>query len=104
MTSLLWDQHLALPLQTDTGVDPLARYQRRGGAFVSVNAGYAPHSFTDTMALLRHFRSAVDAHPDLELARTVDDVAAIAGEGRIAVVFDLEDSRPLDDDLDNLAV
>lgn len=104
MTSLLWDQHLALPLQTDTGVDPLARYQRQGGAFVSVNAGYAPHGFTDTMAMLRHFRSAVDAHPDLALARTVEDVAAIARDGRVAVVFDLEDSRPLDDDLGNLAV
>jgi len=28
MTSLLWDQHACLPLQTDTDVDPLTRYQR----------------------------------------------------------------------------
>lgn len=55
------------------------------------------------MALLRHFHAAIDAHPDLELAAGVDDVATIAGAGRIAVVFDLEDSRPLDDNLDNLA-
>lgn len=103
MTSLLWDQHTCLPLQTNTSVDPLTRYQRDGGAFVSVNAGYSPHSFADTMALLRHYRAAVDAHPDLQLAASVDDVAEIARAGRIAVVFDLEDSRPLDGDLDNLA-
>lgn len=104
MHSLLWDQHLCLPLQADADIAPLARYRRPGGAFVSVNAGYAPHSLSDTLALLRHYRGAIEAHPDLQLAASVDDVAAIAGSGRIAVVFDLEDSRPLDDDLDNLAV
>ncbi|MEE6140307.1 membrane dipeptidase [Mycobacterium sp. 050128] len=104
MTSLLWDQHLCLPLHTDSDVAPLTRYQRHGGAFVSVNAGYSPHSLNDTLALLQHYRCAVDAHPDLELAATVGDVAAITGAGRIAVVFDLEDSRPLDDDLANLTV
>ena len=104
VNALLWDQHLCLPLLTDAAVTPLTRFQRPGGAFVSVNAGYSPHGLADTLALLHHFRAAVDAHPDLELAANVDDVVAIAGSGRIAVVFDLEDSRPLDDDLDNLAV
>lgn len=103
MTSLLWDQHTCLPLQPDADVGPLARYLRGGGALISVNAGYSPHSFSDTMALLAQFRNAVDAHPDMELAADCDDVAAITDAGRIAVVFDLEDSRPLDDDLDNLA-
>ncbi|QLL07684.1 dipeptidase [Mycobacterium vicinigordonae] len=104
MTTLFWDQHTCLPLQTGGEVEPLSRYRRRGGAFVSVNAGYSPHSFQDTMALLRHFRAAVAAHPDLELVVGIDDVEAIAARDHIAVVFDLEDSRPLDDNLDNLAV
>ncbi|WP_118915422.1 dipeptidase [Mycobacterium shigaense] len=104
MTSLLWDQHLCLPLHTDSDLAPLTRYQRPGGALVSVNAGYSPHSLNDTLALLGHYRCAVDAHPDLQLAAAVGDVAAITGAGRIAVVFDLEDSRPLDDDLANLTV
>ncbi len=103
MTSLLWDQHTCLPLRTDADVDQLTRYQHRVGALVSVNAGYSPHSFNDTMALLRHYRAAIDAHPDLELAAGIDDVAAITRAGRISVVFDLEDARPLDDSLDNLA-
>jgi membrane dipeptidase len=103
MTALLWDQHTCLPLQTDADVNMLTRYQRRGGAFASVNAGYAPHNLSDTMALLGHYRTAVDAHPDLELAASIDDVDAITRAGRIAVVFDLEDSGPLDGDLDNLA-
>lgn len=52
MASLLWDQHTCLPLQNDADVHPLTRYQRRGGAFVSVNVGYSPHSFDDTVGLL----------------------------------------------------
>ena len=102
MTSLLWDQHTCLPLRTDTDVDPLTRYKRRAGAFVSVNAGYSPHTHNDTTSLLRHYRAAVAAHPDLELADNLDDVDAITRAGRIAVVFDLEDSGPLDGDLNNL--
>jgi membrane dipeptidase len=103
MTSLVWDQHTCLPLQADTDVDPLTRYRRPAGALVSVNAGYSPHAFDDASALLRHYRSAVDAHPQLELADTLGDVDEITRGGRIAVVFDLEDSAPLDGDLDNLA-
>lgn len=104
MPRLLWDQHTCLPLQTDADVDELTRYHRRGGALISVNAGYSPHSFDDTAALLHHYRAAINAHPALELACGTGDVAAITGAGRVAVVFDLEDARPLDDDLDNLAV
>ena len=103
MSQFLWDQHACLPLQVGAEVEPLTRFQRRGGAFVSVNAGYSPHSFTDTVALLDHFRAAVDAHPDLELAAHVDDVDRITSEDRIAVAFDLEDSAPIGGDLDNLA-
>lgn len=55
------------------------------------------------MALLAHYRGAIEAHPDLDLAASTADVAAITQAGRIAVTFDLEDSRPLDDDLDNIA-
>jgi membrane dipeptidase len=104
MTALLWDQHTCLPLHTDTDVEVLTCYRRAGGALVSVNAGYRPHSFDDTMALLEHYRAAVGAHPDLELAATIDDVTAITRNDRIAVVFDLEDAAPLDDNLDNLVI
>ena len=101
--ALLWDQHACLPLKVDADVAPLTRFQRPGGSFVSVNVGYSPQSFADSVALLTHFRSAVEDHPGLELVAGVDDVERITAAGRIAVVFDLEDSHPLDDDLDNLA-
>lgn len=102
MTSLLWDQHTCLPLKADADFDPLTRYRRGAGTLLSINAGYSPHSFSDVVALLRHYRAAIADHPDLELAATIGDVDAAARAGRIAVVFDLEDSRPLDDDIENV--
>lgn len=104
MSTLLWDQHTCLPLRDDTDVAPLTRYQRLAGAVLSVNAGYSPQRFADTMTLLRHYRSAIDTHPGLTVAAGLADIEAITGAGGIAVVFDLEDSNPLDDDLGNLAV
>jgi membrane dipeptidase len=104
MSTLLWDQHTCLPLQDGAEVTPLTRYQHSGGVLLSVNAGYAPQSLADSLALLQHFRRAIEAHPGLAVAATVSDVDAITGAGEIAVVFDLEDSHPLDDDLANLAV
>ena len=104
MSSFLWDQHTCLPLRVGTDIEPLTRYHRPGGALVSVNAGYAPHSFADTTALLAHYRTEVGAHPRLRLANTTGDVTDITRAGDTAVVFDLEDSAPLDGDLGNLAV
>ena len=104
MTSFLWDQHACLPLQTTADVDLLTRYRRPGGALVSVNAGYSPHTFTETVALLQYYRTEIEAHSELDLAADLDEVETITDAGRIAVVFDLEDSRPLDGDLDNLAI
>lgn len=104
MSTLLWDQHTCLPLRDGTEVDPLTRYQHAGGALLSVNAGYSPQRFADTMALLRHYRRAIAAHPGLTVAGSLDDVDAITGAGGIAVVFDLEDANPIEDDLGNLSV
>ncbi|PQM44650.1 hypothetical protein C1Y40_05188 [Mycobacterium talmoniae] len=97
---MLWDQHACLPLQPGADVSLLTRY--RGGTLVSVNVGYAPHSCRDVLGPLDHYRTAVHAHPDLDLVGALSDVATITGAGRVAVAFDLEDSAPIEGDLDNV--
>lgn len=99
---LLWDQHACLPLQTGTEVGVLSRFGRPGPTFVSVNAGYSPHSFADSAALLNYYRSAIARRPDMTVVATVDDIEAAGSSGRIAVAFDLEDSAPLDGDPANV--
>ncbi|NDK92117.1 membrane dipeptidase [Gordonia desulfuricans] len=98
---LLWDQHACLPLQPDADVEPLSRFARPGPTYVSVNVGYAPQTCADSTVLLHRFRAGVTAHPGLRL---ITDVAEVdAGVDQIAIGFDLEDSNPLDGDLDNVA-
>ncbi len=101
---MLWDQHTCVALRPDADVSELRRYAGAAGAFVSLNAGYAPHPFAVTSALLDAFRRQVEETPGLELADTLAEVDAIRAGGAIAVAFDLEDCRPLDGDLGNVAV
>ncbi|MBB1152215.1 MULTISPECIES: dipeptidase [Amycolatopsis] len=94
----VWEQHCCLPLDPDADVDALWRYAEAGASFVSVNAGYAPHGIADTIRVLSGFRRQLLARPDRYLlARTAGDVRAAKATGRLAVAFDLEDTRPLDE-------
>jgi membrane dipeptidase len=97
---LLWDQHSCLPLTTDASVAELGRYSRSGGTYVSINVGYAPHSAADVLALIAHFRAQIDVDERLALASTVDEIDAAYRAGSTVVAFDLEDSGPLEGDLD----
>ena len=94
--NLIWEQHCCLPLDPDTDVDELWRYAEAGASFVSVNVGYAPHGITETIRVLSAFRHHVLTHPDrYVLADSVDDVRLAQRTRRLAVAFDLEDTRPL---------
>ncbi|MFD2470330.1 dipeptidase [Amycolatopsis silviterrae] len=94
--ALVWEQHCCLPLDPDTDVDALWRYAEAGASYVSVNVGYAPHDVADTIRVLSGFRHQLLARPDrYVLAHTVEDVRAAKATGRLAVAFDLEDTRPL---------
>jgi membrane dipeptidase len=97
---LLWEQHSCLPLTTAADVAELTSYARPGGTYVSVNVGYAPHSASDVLALIAHFRTRISRDDRLALASTVDDIDAAHRASSTVVAFDLEDSGPLEGDLD----
>jgi membrane dipeptidase len=99
---LLWEQHCCLPLSQQADVGELARYERDGGSFVSVNVGYAPHSAAQVVGLLTAFRRRVVEDPRRVLATTTGDVERAQGTGRVAVAFDLEDSGPLEGRLERI--
>jgi membrane dipeptidase len=99
-TSLLWEQHCCLPLTPAADVSELTRYSRPGGAYVSVNVGYAPHSKQQALGFLEQFRTGVHDDERLHLAQSVLDIDAAQVAGRTVVAFDLEDSGPLEGDLD----
>ncbi|MDI1460774.1 membrane dipeptidase [Catellatospora sp. KI3] len=97
---LFWEQHTCLPLAAGADVGDILRYRRPGGSYICVNVGYAPHTKQMSLGFLDDFRRQIGEHPDLALADGVADVDAARAAGRTVVAFDLEDSRPLDGDLD----
>jgi membrane dipeptidase len=99
-TSLLWEQHCCLPLTSAAGVSELGRYSRPGGAYLSVNVGYAPHSKQQALGFLEQFRAGIHDDEQLDLAQSVLDIDAAQVADRTVVAFDLEDSGPLEGDLD----
>ncbi|MGW6793673.1 dipeptidase [Streptomyces chartreusis] len=100
---LVWEQHCCLPLDPDTDVDELWRYAKAGASFVSVNVGYAPHDISDTVRVISAFRRHVLTNPDRYImANSADDVLLAKATGRLAVAFDLEDTRPLGDRIDTV--
>ncbi|MET9386331.1 membrane dipeptidase [Streptomyces sp. NPDC002928] len=99
---LLWEQHCCLPLEGRADIGELARYRRPGGSFVSVNVGYVPHSADDVAGLIASWRERIATDDRLRLAVSVDDVEAAGRAGDVAVAFDLEDSGPLDGQLDRV--
>ncbi|MGW6054184.1 dipeptidase [Streptomyces sp. NPDC055189] len=99
---MLWEQHCCLPLERHADVGELARYSRPGGSFVSVNAGYAPHSAADVTSLIADWRARITADDRLRLAASTDDIEDARQAGEVAVAFDLEDSGPLEGQLDRV--
>ncbi|MFE2972163.1 membrane dipeptidase [Streptomyces sp. NPDC059340] len=99
---LLWEQHCCLPLERRADVGELVRYRRPGGSFVSVNVDYVPHSAEDVVGLIASWRERIAADDRLRLAASVDDVEAASHAGDVAVAFDLEDSGPLNGQLDRV--
>lgn len=90
----LWEQHSCLPLEATADIADLARYPL--GSYVSVNVGYSPHSKEDATLLCADFRRKARADGRFRM------VDAGEREGTITLAFDLEDSGPIEGDLDNV--
>ncbi|NYZ20724.1 dipeptidase [Azospirillum oleiclasticum] len=98
---LRWDAHACVPLSpvppsAGADLEVLDRHRRAGFTVVSLNVGMdmtPPRQVIDTIA---RFRRWLECRSDrFVLARSVEDVAAAHGTGRLAVVFDVEGAAPL---------
>lgn len=93
----LWEQHCCLPLRHTARITELARYPL--GSYLSVNVGYSPQRKADSLALVHQFRAEAADDPRFRLVETAD---RISDPDVLTLAFDLEDSAPLDGDLDNV--
>lgn len=94
--ALVWDTHACFPLNPNSDLTELQRYQNNGVTFVSLNIGMDMDSFENVMQVLARFRNYIASHPDRYLlALSVSDILAAKESGKLAIAFDLEGSEPL---------
>jgi len=94
--ALVWDTHACFPLNPNSDLSELQRYQSNGVNFVSLNIGMDMDSFENVMQVTARFRNYIASHSDeYVLALIVNDIFNAKESGRLAIAFDLEGSDPL---------
>lgn len=95
-----WDAHSCVPLKPGYPLGALERHRAAGFHFVSINVGMDMNPIEQIVSVLASFRRQIEEAPHFAFAGSVDDVAAAAGAGRLAVAFDLEGAVPVISNLD----
>lgn len=99
--ALVWDNHSCMPLRADDQFLPqLERCRKSGQTLVTLNVGFDATSFEQNILVLAHFRHWVRGHSDrFMLIEKVADIHEAKRSGRLGVLFDLEGTVALGDQL-----
>jgi membrane dipeptidase len=104
--SIVWDNHSCMPLRADDEFLPqLERCRRTGQNVVTLNVGFDSTPIENNIKVLAHFRHWVRRHADQYLlVDTVADILNAKRTGRLGVLFDIEGTQALGDQLSMVAL
>lgn len=97
---VVWDNHACMPLRPhDLSFMPqLERLRAAGVDVVSLNIGFDHTSIEDHFRVVAAMRDWIGQRPDeYLLLRTADDVHTAKAAGKLAVLFDIEGMKAVDD-------
>ena len=96
---IAWDNHACMPLRpNDDFISQLERHRQAGFSAITLNIGFDLTPALDNFRVLATFRHWVLQHPDrFLLVKTVEDIRGAKRSGRLGVLFDLEGTRALCD-------
>ena len=100
--SLAWDNHGCMPLrwQDESFLPQLDRYRAAGFDVVSLNIGFGEQGIEDHIRTVAAFRHWIGQREDKYLlASTADDILRARARGKLAIVFDIEGTRAIADQL-----
>lgn len=101
-TSVVWDNHVCMPLRPldETFLPQLERCRRGGFTAVTLNVGFGELAVADHVRMVAQFRHWLAARPDqYRLVGTADDILAARKAGQLAVCFDIEGMNAIADQL-----
>lgn len=99
---LVWDSHACMPMRwNDPSFLPrLADCRAAGVDVISLNIGYGELGIEHHVRMIAAFRHWVQARPDeYLLAGSLADIDAARANGRLAILFDMEGTRGIADQL-----
>ncbi len=103
--AIVWDGHAGFEYSEGIDLRQLERWKRSGVTYLSVNAGYDVRPWERTIVALAHYRNFIDAHPETYVfVRGVDDIQRAKTESRLAIGFDIEGMRALNEDLNMVSL
>jgi membrane dipeptidase len=96
---MIWDNHACLPMDPQANLrflGQLGRFRSAGADVISLNIGYGEMALSEHIRLAVQMRRWIAARPErFVLVETEAGAAAVAGSGRLGVVFDMEGAAPL---------
>lgn len=100
--TLAWDNHGCMPLRwnDESFLPQLQRYRDAGFDVVSLNIGFGEQGIEEHIRTIAGFRHWIGQRgDDYVLASSVADIAGARAEGKLAIVFDIEGTRAIADQL-----
>lgn len=100
--ALVWDNHACMPLRwnDDRFLPELERFRAMSVDVLCLNIGYGEMGVEDHIRSIAAFRHWLAQRPDhYVLAQSVADIDAAKATGRLAILFDLEGTRGIADQI-----
>lgn len=98
--TIVWDNHACMPLRPDdeTFLPQLERLRAVGVNVVALNVVFDVYPWEEAIKMLASFRHWVLRHgDDYILADTVEDIAQAKSDGKLAIIFNIEGGRAVED-------
>jgi membrane dipeptidase len=97
---VVWDNHACMPVrpQDESFLPQLERCRQAGVDAVTLNIGFGEMSIEDHVRMAATLRDWVKRHPgQYVLAGSIEEIRRAKAEGKLAVLFDIEGMRAVDD-------
>lgn len=98
--ALVWDNHAGFEFDQGNDLSHIYRWRDAGVNYLSLNAGYDVKPWELTISALSGYRAFVESDPQrLMLVRTTGDIDQAREAGKLAIGFDIEGMRALNEDV-----
>ena len=102
--AFIWDAHAGFELRCINDLKILQTWKNAGINFVSINVGYDVNEWHKTIENLSYARDWVSRTKGYRLAGTVKEIDEAVADADMAVAFDIEGAKALNDSIEMVRI